>query len=244
MPKKQSKKKASSLKLESFELYLIPGVIFAFVVVFGLLVLRPKVKEIFETQSRLDREELRLSRLTNKVDDLESLDQAELQEKVELTTKAVPLEKNVPKILIMMKNMSADHNVEIKQISVSPGELASESAKPKNEAYLSLNFEISTSADLESLKDYLAELQQVLPVMTIKEIDFKGGLVESVLTIGFPLDTPFLAPPEELQSMEKPLTRISEEEQDIYEKLTEFKQDYFLEKIEPVQTGKKNPFIY
>jgi len=234
------KSKPVSLKTGELRPFLIPGAIAIFILISGLFLIRPRLNEIFLIRKNLKREEKRLSQLTAKTAALEGLDQVELSEKAEVAAKALPGEKNLPLLLSVIKDAAVNNNIELRSLQVKPGELATPSAQERKEELPSLSFTIMVSGQMSDFKEFLAQLSKTAPLarsenIALEEIDGEAGLV---------LDFPFLRPPESLGLPEKPLSQITNEEEEVYQQLARL--DFFLiqEEFPLVPAGKENPFAF
>ncbi|MFC1727222.1 hypothetical protein ACFL0Y_01740 [Patescibacteria group bacterium] len=238
------KKKVSRYQLRQYQFYLIPGLIFVFVIVSSFILVRPQVDQIFKAQENLRSGQEKLSKLTSKSATLESLDMVELQEKADLSVKALPPEINVPLVMTVFKALAHQNDLVIDGLSVQPGELATESANPKDKDYLVLFFSVSAKGELANLKDFLSKLSRVLPLFKVTSLDacVKGS--ENTLTLALPFDSPYLAPLEEIERIDRPLKLVNDQELALYEEFLEYDTSFYdLEKIQ-APTGKDDPFFF
>jgi hypothetical protein len=233
------KAKLESLKIEKLRPFLIPGAIVILILTSSLLLIQPKIGEIFLIQKNLGRKEEKLARLTAKTAVLEGLDQVELSSRVEIAAKAFLSDKNLPLLLSTLKNLAAKNNIELLSLQVEPGEIATVSAKEKKEELSFLSFEILVGGQMSDFKEFLAQTAKVAPLMVVREVDIKEGAQAALL-----LDAPFLPPPVSLASVETPLAQITHQEENIYQKLARL--DFSLiEEVPPsVPSGKENPFAF
>lgn len=222
----------------------LPGVIILVIFASGLVLIKPKVNEIFSAQKNLKKEEERLAQLTAKTTALEGLDQAELNEKAEITAKAIPSEKDLPLLLSVLKTLAAKNNIELLSLRVDPGELATISAERKKEKLSFLNFQIIVAGQMSDFRQFLAQLTKVAPLMRADEVTIDSEGVRGSFQANFSLAAPFLPLPVSLGLPEQPLSQITREEEETYQKLARL--DFYLveEELPLVPAGKENPFVF
>lgn len=237
-------KAEKKLKSEKIQPFLIPGVIVFFVVVSGLLLIRPRINEILSIRKNLKREEKRLAQLTAKSAALEGLDQAELSSRADLTAKVLPTEKNLPLLLSVIKTVGEDNNIEVLDLQVSPGELATASAREKKEKLPFLSFEISVGGNLSDFKEFLAKVAKIAPLVRIDGVIIETEEGGGDFQTNFDLDSPYLFPPTSLGPIENPLVQITSQEENAYKQLTVLNFILVEKEIPSVPSGKANPFVF
>lgn len=239
------KAKSGILKIGKLQPFLIPGAIVFLILASGLLLIRPRLSEIFLIQRNLKKEEKRLAQLTAKTAALEGLDQVELSEKAEITAKALPSEKDIPLLFSALKSVAAENNIELRSLQVDPGELATASAaKGTKEKLPSLSFKISASGQMSDFKEFLAKLTKVAPLMRIESVTVDGEGMVGSFQAKLSLDSPVLPPPVSLGLPEKPLAQITREEETVYQKLAQLDFSLVKEELPSVPSGKENPFAF
>lgn len=224
--------------------FLIPGVIAIFILVSGLLLIRPRIGEIFSIQKDLKKEEKKLAQLTAKTAALEGLDQVELSEKAEIATKALPTEKDLPLILSALKVLAAENNIELLSLQVKPGELATPSTQEKKEELPLLSFKIEVSGQISDFKEFLAKLVKIAPLMRAKSVAIETEEMGGSFKANISLDSPFLPPPVSLGLPEEPLPQITTKEETVYQKLAGLDFSLREEELPVVPAGKENPFVF
>lgn len=238
------KSEADSFKIEKPRSLLIPGLIVIFVFASGFFLIQPRIREIFSIQKNLKKEEKRLAQLTAKTAALEGLDQVELSEKAEITAKSLPSEKDLPLLLSVLKNLAAKNNLELRSLEVDPGEIATASAKEKEEKLPFLSFEIVVGGQMSDFKEFLTQVAQAIPLMRTENINLEveemGGSLKADLFLG----SPYLFPPATLGLPEKPLAQITSEEEEVYHELSQFDFSLVEEELPSVPAGKENLFAF
>lgn len=236
--------KLPSLNFQQFRPFLIPGVMVIFIFVSGLFFIRPKISEILLIQKKLEEEETRLAKLTAKVASLEGLDQTELVLRVETTAKAVPSEKDLPPLLLVLKTLAAKNSLEIANLQVDPGKIATTSAQESPNRLSFLDFKIAIKGRMNDLKEFLTQVGQVAPLMVVRQVRIEVQDSSQAVQAELRLDAPFLLPPASLGSIEAPLAQITNQEEDIYQKLTDLDFALIEKEMPLVPTGKVDPFAF
>ena len=203
---------------------LISGlVIFLTTTLFAL----PKVKTIIELKEKLVRDRERLARLTEKVSLLEGFDQYELEKKVVAAEKALPSKKVVAEILVDLSSLSSENQVSFGRFEISPGLLFPEK-------FEELTFKASFEGPRDKIENLLGRIYEVLPVMKIVSFNLRGE--KATLEI----ESCFSPLPESLGKIDTPLAKISKEEDEVYQKISQLKG--FEGALPLVPSGKDDPF--
>jgi len=116
-------------------------------------------------------------------------DNFELQE--EMAEAALPKVKPVFEVLSILTEVAGDTSVVVKELSSSPGNVASgssqvvgsakSSSRPKSNVkvdYEELDITLEISGNLQNVNDFLLELSQSLPLMDVEEIKISPRYVE------------------------------------------------------------------
>lgn len=213
--------------MKRYRFVLLPLAACLIIVVTTIVFASPKLKTIAEIKQRLPEEKEKLSRLTKKAAQLESLDERELEKKVTMSEKALPSKKTVSGILSVFSSLAEETDVFFVDFEVSPGKFL----PGEFEVVL---FEATFKGPREEVKTLLEKMRQVLPVVKVVGFEIKGE--EATLSV----ESYFSPLPESLGKIDTPLPEISQKEEKIYQKIAQFK---IIEKELPsVPGGKENPF--
>jgi Tfp pilus assembly protein PilO len=223
-----------------FRFLLFPFIVGAIVIVLTVFFLVPKISQISETRQKLAQEKEKLARLTQKLADLEGLDEVELSTRADLILRALPAEKDVPRILIALSSLSEETEVALTKISVTPGKLSTASAMAEKEPALS--FKITASGPMETIKKFLDRLVSTLPVMQISVIKLTEDEAGAGAEVSF--DAYFLPLPKSLGEAEKPLAKIVPDEEITYKKIERFRPPSMEEVLPLVGSGKEDLFSF
>jgi len=226
-------------------LFLLPILIFVAIILSGVFFLKPKLEQVVRIKTNLSREKTRLAELTTKLAALEGLDVNELEVKTNVVLQALPVEKDVPQILLAIRGLTQSVGTELRSVQVEPGEISTESAQIKTSKKYDLPFlvfKITIAGNLEQLKEFLLKIESIAPLMRVDKIDIsqKEGMAEADLD----LDTFFLPLPVSLGVTEKQLSSITAQEEKIYQKLSKLEEIQPGESLPSITSGKTNPFAF
>lgn len=234
-------------KQSLYKLFLLPALIFAGIIFSGFLLLRPELGQVSSKRADLLEEKTKLSQLTAKLATLGGLDVGELETKTNIILKALPVEKDVPQVLLAIKNLTQNAGLVLESVGVEPGEISTSSAQTTQKYNLPfLDFKITIAGNMEQLINFLAKIESTTPLMRVETIDIsqtKEGGTEAALNI----DAFFLPLPGSLGSTEKQLNPITTQEEKIYQKLSKLESPLPLVtapggSLPGVTSGKANPF--
>jgi Tfp pilus assembly protein PilO len=223
--------------------YLIPAVVVILVVASGLGLVFPKIKEANKLRRNLKVQKSKLAKLTVKVNDLEGLDQLELAHRAEKVTEALPNEKEIPYLMVTLTELVNRHHLEMESFSVNPGELATASAMVKNKAEI-LDIKLAVKGQMQDFKKFLTDLFKIAPLMRTHSLQFKSGQFRGTVEINLPVKTPFLPLPLSLGKLDKPLPKITDEENLVYQQIVGLETIPSEGKLVPMPVGKANPFKF
>ncbi|HUS52059.1 MAG TPA: type 4a pilus biogenesis protein PilO [Candidatus Bathyarchaeia archaeon] len=237
MPKADLKKLLLKYRFVAFPL-AIGGLILILTVFF----LVPNISQIIKNRQELAQEKERLASLTQKLADLEGLDEVELSTRADLVLKALPVEKDVPLILTTLSGLGEETGVVLTKISATPGELSTAAAQKKESKTNSLDFEITISGTLGSITNFLDRLVSTLPVIQVNSVSLGADDPEAGVEIS--LDAYFFPLPETLGAVEKPIVKISTDEEIAYKKIEKVRPPPGGETLPLVGSGKENLFSF
>ncbi len=240
------KKTDLKLILTRYRPFFFPLLIGLAILILTITLLIPKITQIFELRQDLSKEKARLAKLTQKLAELNGLDDNELTTKATLMVVALPAEKDVPLILATLSSLGKETGMEVENVKVSPGELSTESGKikkkEKGEETPTLPFEVLAKGTMESLKNFLNRLGSTIPVMRVESasLSFEEGEWQAKIS----LDTFFLSLPKTLGAVETPLAEITPEEELIYKRIEKYRAPAIEGDLPSVGTGKEDPFSF
>lgn len=218
----------------------------ALIFLFSFLVLIPKVKDIFSQQKTVSLEKEELARITQKLAALEGLNEYELSAKTERILAALPTEKDPARLMMTIRYLADSAGVSLTAISVNPGEISADSSRPKGEKEGSvpfLVFQVEVSGPEEAAREFLDKIQSTAPLMRIEEVVISSTGMVTLAKLE--LKAFYLPLPQTLGSVEEPLSKISPEEDKVYESLAKLEiVSAEVSSFTPVATGRENPFEF
>lgn len=228
--------------IAKFRFLALPTLVGLIILILTLTLLLPKINQILRTRQSLAQEKVRLSKLTQKVADLEGLDESELSLKANLLIRSLPAEKDVPQIFATLAGLSSQTGMTLESIKVSPGELSTVSAQLKTKGPPLLTFKVSGRGTMEAMKSFFGQAASTIPVMKISDVSLTSAGGETTTDIS--LDTYFLALPKTLGPIETPLAKITSNEELLYQEIRGFTTPLTEEILPSVTTGKEDPFSF
>ncbi len=236
-----------NLNLKENKVFLWPALILFLIVVASVFILKPKVSGIAKSRRELLAGKKTLASLTQKVAALEGLAEVELSEKVNSVLKVLPVEKDIPRNLFVLKRLALDAGLIFEGMTLADvGEISTAAAEPKlkkGEILPSLSFDILVVGERDKVKNFLSSLKTTAPLMEVKELVISQKK-ENLPKITILINSFYFPLPKTIGKPEKPIVSIIRAEEEVLLKISEFKsfkdegEFYFA-------TGlKDNPFAF
>lgn len=209
----------------------------AFLLIFVAVI--PIYRSASSIQSKITKKSAELDALNDKVTILTQLDPNILQERVATLDKALPPKKDVLLYLTSVDGLSRELGLSFGGLSLAPGDITEASASAKKTAKSSkttgglqgLQTEIKISGGQESIYTFLRTIEEVLPLMQIKDVKvtvLQGEQYSLALTLNM-----LWAEPATLDVKSK-ITLFGEKEDEYFNQLAEYRQ------FEPVVSSGSN----
>lgn len=227
------------IDLSVFKSFVVPALIIITIILIIPFAFIPLLSNVRETNDSLKSDQERLENLSNKLNILNSLDEAEINEKLAITEQGLPVGKDLAPLIVGIQNLAAGSNLLVEGISLSPGSVATGAAEAKEgatnqsntQATLdsqsvlqsdALSLQLKLKGNLKDLILFLSKLQESKRLSFANIISFDRSDEESTITVE--LSTPFRP----LQKVEgdiaasplKLLTSVHEATLDIIEAFT------------------------
>lgn len=229
--------------------FLFPVAVITLILLFAPLFLLPKIQQVLDLKEEIKKQENEITKLSQKLADLQTLSEAELFNSSSLLLETLPVEKDYFKMLSIIKKVFSDNNVYLKTFSFSPGIVSTPSASPETSALGSMQIDTTyNTPTFNDFKNFATEVEKFLPLINIDSVSlgFKTasqsaglpGFEGAMLLKGF-----FSSLPKTLGRPESPLPKISNSDQKLIEELRAFGR-YQPEIVsgESVLVGRENPF--
>lgn len=194
------------IDLSIFKSFVVPALIIITIILIIPFAFIPLLNNVRETNDSLKSDSERLKNLSDKLDTLNSLDEAEINEKLAIAEQGLPVGKDLAPLIVGVQNLAAGSNLLVEGISLSPGIVATESAGTKDSTtnqsnpQATPNSQIDTNSDALSLQLklkgnlidlilFLSKLQVSKRLSFANIVNFERGDDESTITVE--LSTPF-----------------------------------------------------
>lgn len=234
-----SDQKKQSPKINPME-YVIPFLVFFFVVLSAVFAVKPRVEVLLSTRDQIKVSQERLAKISEKVSFLKKYSQADLQNKVNQLLKVLPSEKDVSSLVFALKSLAEESGLEIANLSLNPGELATDSAKvEKREDKNLMEINMAISGEEEKIYEYLDKIETTAPIT--KVATFSISISQDVSESKIGLETYFLPIPETLGKTED-LVKITTEEEEVRARISKLKILETIHSFPVIDSGKENPF--
>ena len=220
--------------------YVMPFLVFSFVILSAVFVVKPKVEALLSTRKQIKANQEKLVKISEKVVFLKKYSQADLQSKVNQLLKVLPSEKDVSSLVFTLKNLAEESGLEIASLSLNPGELATESAEVKKKLSENLmEITMTIAGNEEKIYEYLDKIETTAPIT--KVVTYSGKVEQDISESKIGLETYFLPIPKTLGKAEE-LVVITKEEEEVREKVSKLKILETIYSFPVFDSGKENPF--
>jgi hypothetical protein len=160
-----------------------PQFVLALVVVIGLIsfamvgrFVLPQLESWITLQSQVKSAQKELSVLQANQRIVGSIDQVSLNKQFDISTKALPYEKDYSGIISAIDLATLESSVIRDDYSFSVGNLSTQSAKLADNE--SISFQLSVSGELSDIKNFLASIKQKLPLSEIVSFSYQGTVAD------------------------------------------------------------------
>lgn len=233
--------------LREFVISIIAGVL---VVVLTLFFLIPKTKEIFSLRQELATQNSQISKLSQKLADLKSLSEADLQISTNLVLQALPINQDPFNVLSTAEKIFLDNGIFLDSFKFLNSAASPSGNNVEEISPLGVSFSFSTT--FNDFKEMIKETENFLPIIKVEGIKF--GSVEASASASMPNLSgkisfiSFSAPlPKDIGKIDKEIPKISSKDKEFIDKLREY-QIFQTEPSEGIDTslpvGKENPFSF
>lgn len=233
------------INLKNLKPFLLPILVVFLILVVTALVLKPRLEVMAKSRQQLIKDKKVLADLTKKLATLEGLAQVEFSEKTEIALAVLPAEKDVPSNLSVIKAVALNNGLIINDITISEvGEIDALAAdiKLKKEAILpSLRLDVSLTGNMEMIKNFISQIQSTAPLMEVKNVSLSQKKTESPET-KMQIEAYFLPFPKTLGKPEQPLIAITNGEEKIFSRISDFTFLNSQQTLPNLPVGKENLF--
>ena len=232
--------------------YVVPALVFLTIILLVPLFLIPQVARFKEKNLQVQEAQKRLDVLNKKIDALNNIDENEESQMRLEVEKSVPTSKNLPPLIVGVKNIAGKAGLQVREMNFKPGKIATQSATAsaaaaKNQSGTSvkelkdrINFTAILSGSLDQMKVFLSELEKskrLLEISSFKSTIQNDGSHKFDLLVS----TPFKEVKSGGDPVGSPLPLLSNLNKKTFEILKDL-VDYTSVVIPLVPTGVEDPF--
>ena len=182
-----------------------------------LLIIIPQIRKIVEIQDKIKTSRARLTKLSVKLADLNGIDEGALSQQVAFALKALPGNKNMQKLMAVYNQIASESQVLVQNFDISPGEVATVSSSAANSFDL-MAFKMKVTGDWDRILAFIFQFGETLPVTNIKTMRVSSN--GSRADLQFSAETYFAQIPTSIGKVDAPISKLTEKEAKIFEKLT------------------------
>lgn len=233
------------INFKNLKPFLLPILVVFLILVVTASVLKPRLEVMAKSRQQLIKDKKVLADLTKKLATLEGLAQVEFSEKAEIALAVLPAEKDVPSNLSVIKTVALNNGLIVNDITISEvGEIDALAAdiKLKKEAILpSLRLDVNLTGSLEMIKNFISQIQSTAPLMEVKNVSLSQKKTESPET-KMQIEAYFLPFPKTLGKPEQSLIAITNGEEKIFSRISDFTFLNSQQTLPNLPVGKENLF--
>jgi hypothetical protein len=168
-----------------FSLGIITLVISVCIILFFQIVV-PQIQSWFSIREEVSRTRERISNINRNINFVQSLDKSSLNDQVEISTSALPIEKNFGAIINAISDSSVNAGVALDDFTFQVGNVASSEGKlnlfgQKDLSIVTLT--VSLTGNIEGVDVFLKGVQEKLPLSEVTDVD--GDLFSTTVTLRF-----------------------------------------------------------
>ena len=229
--------------ISEYKLFIYPAVVGLASLVLIIFLIIPQIKNLLANQGNLNEEQKRLNLLDVKAKELEALDTSNINGKLLLTLSALPVDKDLPTIIGVLRNTANQSGIILQSIHFS---------QKGDKSYI-------VGADLvgttSSLGVFLEMIEKSPRVMRVLSIDSGGGGAGNTITASVSIEVFYPPGPKSLGSVDAPLPKLSDKDQVILSNLSKTPVTSLISVASgsatpvslapaavPIPAGKDNPF--
>lgn len=158
--------------------FIIPALIVLVLIASCVLVIFPKIKTIMAIREKIKIQENDIKILTGKINQLNTLSEAELVSDSQILMEYFPQENDIFNSIMAIRQLTKENGININEFSVSPGFISSDSASTKDSGLgLSSSIKMEISGTLENQKIFLTKMEKIFPLMGIEGVEINSSLV-------------------------------------------------------------------
>lgn len=178
-----------------------------------VLVIIPQISGYFKSQDDAKKTQSRLEVLEVKAAELVNLPEEDLKQKLQSAVLALPTTKDYTSVIGLIQRLSVESGVTLQSVNLDTGRTASLS---EANSY-AVNIEIASSKS--GFDAFLKRIEDGPALMKVGSIEVDSAGSDGSVTASIVIDVFFSPTPKNLGSVETPLPKLSEEEQQLASEL-------------------------
>jgi len=234
------------------KLVLAIGVGLAAVLVVFLLGV-PQLQKTFEARAKLQKEAARLTKLKQKLSELDGITYEPAFEQVAFISETLPSKKPLLELLTSLYVVTQNSGVIVDDFSVSPGLVAttaaelSKASKTQKAGYDTMELTLAITGSFDQIQDFILLTETVTPFTTITSFGLNASFGETtgdekdVFTAELVTNTFFFTQPISV-SLEQALPKLTEEDYIVLSELSSYERIELLEQSAILGGGSEDFF--
>jgi hypothetical protein len=163
--------------LKNNKRFIGPIVLFVLSLFIVLRVIIPMISSISQERRDLVETKIKLEKLNDSQSAIQTINQDNVVENIELTKKALPMNKEIIQIYSTVVDIASKNNMQVKAFSVKVGQVYSQDnstapveGKPEDQGFPVLDIRLGVDAqNTESLFQFSNDMMQALPLVRINK---------------------------------------------------------------------------
>jgi hypothetical protein len=242
-------KKVTKFDLNSFlanrKLFSLAIAFIAGSILIIFLAAYPQFKQISTLNTKLKKEEEKLTKLVKKANELAQFKESEAFAQTEKVDEVLPSNKPLLELINNLNSIASENRIIISDLRINPGLIATDAAslsttskKQKGDGYDTLELEMTAAGTLGNIENFISLVERISPLTTITQISLKRTDIDnsdSKATAKLSMKTYYFT--QSIQTtLESPLPKITQKEKDAFQEIVDFLPDV-LEDQHEIQGG-------
>lgn len=203
--------------LKRYGYYFLP-VLALLIAISSFTLMAPRFFKIFTIREDIKAKEVLMGQMEEKLGKLQAMDFQKIEEEVGLAAAIIPDQKKITEVMLNMKILSDEEKIFVEEISVSPGQIATESAGVEEIA-----FSMHISGPLENFKNFFQRILKMAPAVAVDSVEM--NLEEETWEVDLAFAT-FFSSKELRFRPDSALPELSERGEEMKEKMADFEALY------------------
>lgn len=191
--------------------FILPALVIIICVILFFKLIIPQIREVSLIKEQEKETKEKISVLKNNLTLILNLDNSSLDSQLQLTSSALPAEKDYAGIINAVSGTAVDSNVLLDDFSFEVGDLSTKSASLDIRPSIRIN--ISIKGSLDNMKHFLSRLNEQFPLSEVGSVKIANNSANYATAFYFKSYLPVL------QDVSRPINKMSEKEKQLLDKL-------------------------